>query len=517
MLQLRPHQADAVKLAGDGQEVVTAMVSPGGGKTVMSLMWLDALYRTSQIDAAMVIVPRLALCSQYEMDWRALRPELPMGVMGDIVHKTNEDVSLSPSQFGWVTTYASLCANPHAHITQIQKYRGRIAIVLDEAHHVGVGNTRAAELIHCLETLFGRRLIMTGTLGRGDKSDVLWVDYDLDADGYGTPKMDIEVTYRDGVRDRYLRQFDARLTDGTIDTFSKGEIDLERVKSGLTHVVTDPDYWQPTCLTAHNHLRTLQQEHAEYCGVVGAANQEHARGVCAYLESVGASVVLAISDEPDAHANLRRFKGGGIDWLITVGMAHEGFDHKWVTVMVALTPTRQLGWLDQFCMRAGRVLPGIPYEKQMAYIYGTNDYWMQRYADEKRRDALSVMTYHGEKQERASAEGVTRSSSGPDYLGLFMDGINVIRSDFKDGRMQPEDVARPAGMTDAEWRASLRQEIKSLAGQFSFKKYKQVSGQTMRAVYSMLQGRAGGRSVSKLDGATLTKHIDFLKQLIANG
>ncbi|MEZ4661021.1 MAG: DEAD/DEAH box helicase family protein [Caldilineaceae bacterium] len=63
---------------------VDRRIPPGGGKTILALAVLDALYKAGRIDAALVLTPRLGLCSQFELDWKAVRNAFQPNALGAI-------------------------------------------------------------------------------------------------------------------------------------------------------------------------------------------------------------------------------------------------------------------------------------------------------------------------------------------------------------------------------------------------------------------------------------------------
>jgi superfamily II DNA or RNA helicase len=251
---LRKHQLDAVQAAINKPHngVLTAVIPPGGGKTILALAVLDAMRKAGKIDAAVVFTPRLGLCSQFELDWKSVRQHFQPGAMGAIVHRENESID-SLRGFGYITSYQSLCADPAVHLRFARRFKGRLAIVCDEAHYLGeqlYGNgetTQAAKILAQIGEYTAFKLVMTGTPYRSDENPIVFVDYDDE----GKIKADVQISYSDGVAQGYLRPFDATLFDGSLSQtrryqrdgvtrYRKEEIDLSSTAQQLTKVATDP-------------------------------------------------------------------------------------------------------------------------------------------------------------------------------------------------------------------------------------------------------------------------------------
>lgn len=537
MFELRQHQIDAIDaaLTKPNGGVLTAVIPPGGGKTIMALAVLDRLHKAKRIDAAIVLTPRLGLCSQFELDWKSVRRYFQPSAMGAIVHRENAAIN-SLRGFGYVSSYQSLCADPTAHRRFARRYAGRLAIVCDEAHYLGEklygsgDTTQAAKILGELEEFATFKLVMTGTPYRADENPIIFADYS----DQGNILADVELTYGDGVVQGFLRPFDATLFDGKLfQTRTRErdgrlrseteEIELRYTNQQLTKVATDPQFWQLAARHAFEKVKELQEIWPRYCGIVGCANQAHAREVLAYLQSLGARCLLAVSDDNNAHDNLRTFKSGGWDMLVTVGMAHVGYDYKPIAVAAVLNGIREFNWLDQFTMRAGRMLPNRPKEEQTAWIFGINDRAMRKYVTTKRVEAQrAIKLFEDAGGAGNSANVVYTGSDGPRllYRGITLDGISGIGFGHngyssaldEDAPVTPgfaED--EPEQITEKEKREQLRRRRQGLVSQYAGKMHGQVNGDTIRQVNATLMQRFG-KPVNQCSPEELEQQIDWLQE-----
>jgi superfamily II DNA or RNA helicase len=538
MFQLRQHQLNAIEaaLAKPPGGTLTAVIPPGGGKTILALAVLDTLYKAKKIDAAVVFTPRLGLCSQFELDWKAVRSHFQPAAMGAIVHRENTAIG-SLRGFGYVTSYQSLCADPTAHRRFARRHAGRLAIVCDEAHYLGEklygsgDTTQAAKILSELDEFAAFKLVMTGTPYRADDNPIVFVDYDQQ----GRIQSDVALTYGDGVVQGFLRPFDATLFDGKLfQTRTRErdgrlrteteEIELRYTDQQLTKVATDPQFWQLAARHAFEKVKELQEIWPRYCGIVGCANQTHAREVLAYLQGLGARCLLAVSDDSNAHANLRTFKSGGYDMLVTVGMAHVGYDYKPIAVAAVLNGIREFNWLDQFTMRAGRVLPNRPKEEQTAWIFGINDRAMRKYVTTKRVEAQrAIKLFEDAGGAGNSANLVYGGGDGPRllYRGVSLEGIAGIgfghngyseSLDEHHSAVTPvEDEEEAELLTDKEKREQLRRRRQGLVSQYAGKMHGQVNGDTIRQVNATLLQRFG-KPVNQCTPEELTRQIGWLEE-----
>lgn len=537
MFELRQHQLDAIVAALEKPNggTLTAVIPPGGGKTILALAVLNSLHQRGKIDAAMVLTPRLGLCSQFELDWKSVRRYFQPRAMGAIVHRENAAIT-SLRGFGYVSSYQSLCADPTAHRRFARRHTGRLAIVCDEAHYLGEklygsgDTTQAAKILSELDEFAAFKLVMTGTPYRADDNPIVFADYD----GQGRIQADVQLTYGDGVVQGFLRPFDATLFDGKLyQTRTRErdgrlraeteEIELRYTNQQLTKVATDPQFWQLAARHAFEKVKELQEIWPRYCGIVGCANQAHAREVLAYLQGLGARCLLAVSDDSNAHDNLRAFKSGSWDMLVTVGMAHVGYDHKPIAVAAVLNGIREYNWLDQFTMRAGRMLPNRPKEEQTAWIFGINDRAMRKYVTTKRVEAQrAIKLFEDAGGASNSANIVYGNGDGPRllYRGVSLEGISGIgfgHNGYSDTLEQDTPVTpgfeedEPEQLTEKEKREGLRRRRQGLVSQYAGKTLGQVNGDTIRQVNATLLQRFG-KPVNQCNPEELVRQIGWLEE-----
>lgn len=411
-IQLRPAQLrmfEAVqrklghyrKTRSTENKTVVAWLDPGTGKTLGWLHCANWLFRQGVINSVAAFTPRVNLCTQAELDWwNDFRPLYSGVVMQKIVHRDNNPPLLrNPDEFGYVSTYQSLIANPRIHEQFVRK--NRTLLVLDEAQVLGLEDneqggqgTESARMVRDLAEHAAMIFLLTGTPYRADNSPLILAKYTApDQHGITYLDWDARASYLEGVKDGYLRPFDAHLMDGRgqetfIDNGSVETHILSEMRRQFRKIIGEPDYWQPFVDRVVSDVRDLQTVDRRHCGLIACADQRQASDIERYLKSAHPSIrsLIAISDRSESYDNLRRFKEGRHDILITVAMAHVGYDYKPITVVGCLSVVREEGWLRQLFARGMRVMSDGA-NSQYVKVIAPNDPRMREVTNKLRRES----------------------------------------------------------------------------------------------------------------------------------
>lgn len=429
----------AIERARSGEKVTVANVHPGSGKTLAVLMAANELRRAGVIDQVAVFVPRLNLAAQFEHDWKDARGKLEGGaVLGQIDHRNNNPPLIRGQADGYVTTYDSLVSFPELHLKEVAKRR--TLVVFDEAQQLGIDydgiSTQsarwAAELGKRAQLVF----VMSGTPYRADGSPLLFAEYgDPDASGWRPLLAHVEATYLDGVRDGYLRPFEAVLHDGVSVWQGMGtepqELVLSETEQGIYRIICEDGYWKPLVDRFVEKLKEQRElVYDGFCGLIAANNQEHAKDIKHYLSKkhAGLEALIAISDDgKEAHKSLREFREGRADVLVTVNMAYVGYDYKPINVILPLTSYRTAGYLRQLVARGLRMMPGVDPNQQVCNLVAPNDPRMRAFVDELRRESAAGV-YIRDNEKRLSNGSGTQFEFGAS-LDAWMTTIRAMGID----------------------------------------------------------------------------------------
>ena len=482
VLSLRPFQqaflraalakAEAPRTTDPADRAVIADIHPGSGKTRAYLHAADALYRRGLIDAVVVFTPRLNLARQAETDWATLRSTLPPGGLGPICQRDNVPPLLRDGADGYTTTYQSLLANPDLHRHFVR--RQPTLVVFDEAQQLGDDSawgqgTRSADLARHLGAHARLIFVLSGTPYRADGQPLLFARYGPpDAEGRRLLVPDVQAAYLDGVRQGYLREFECHLHDGighwqpgagTVETLT-----LSQLERGLARVLRQPGYWQPLVDRFVAKVREVQDA-VDPClrGLIAATDQEHARTVISYLRRVHGNlqVLLATQDESQAQDNLRRFRRGEGDVLVTVAMAHVGYDCPAISVVLPLTTTRQEGWLRQLVARGLRMLPTLDRELQVCHAIVPDDARMAAFVAQLRGESVAGLRQREEREARETGDGASAgadaSAADPAASAPLGIGLGATLTTVRAQGLDPRGDADPRQLAVIEaWRQRLQ-------------------------------------------------------------
>lgn len=435
--------------------LTVAVLAPGAGKTLGGHAVGNKLYQQGRIDTAVWFTPRLNLCHQVELEWQQRGPGFSAPRMGQIVRAPNRRPLLKSDDWGYTTTYASLVTRQSMHLDFAQEHLDRFLLVCDEAQILGMseelgGGTQAAALIRQIQPLAFHTVLLTGTQYRADNRPLLLARYgEPDERGYRKLLADVESGYREGIDEGYLRPYQGDLSNAEMDwRWADGKVEhwrLSEEPDELYKFVTQPEVWQPLVDQTVDRVRRVQKLDPGYCGLIAAAGQLEVTEICNYLaqKHPTAKVLAARSDDGVAALhNLKEFRKGKHDMLVTVRMAYIGYDCPQITVVCVLTNFRDQGHLFQLVGRGMRVWRQRPVREQHIYVVAPDDERMRQFLQELRAESDAGLKLRKQREEGGGPAGPTR-------LGYA-----------EDTRLTETAILGldPEGDLDAETRAWLREQ-----------------------------------------------------------
>jgi len=438
-MTLRAHQAEFNRTIdgitrGSGVRDIVAHVTPGGGKSTLPIQ-AGRLITAGLADRICWIAPRASLQDQAERNFIDPRFRQMFNHTLLIRSSTNQE---NPSRglAGWVSTYQALAVDNFK--TALRDFeRHRYILILDEFHHLAADG----EWTEPIRELYDRaafRVLMTGTLARGDEKRIAFVPYrssnDVSLpncaslafvpcfDGLDNTAL-ITYTRRDALADRAIIPLEFHFADGVASWRKEsGKETTARLSTGRG----DANQALYTALKTEYalDLLTVGCEHwkrGRGSLLVVAASIESAKEYTAILKRQGLHAEIATSDDtPEAVKQIKALKAGKLKILVTVAMAYEGLDVPSISHIICLTNVRSMPWIEQMVARANRIDPAAgPYETQKGHIFAPADRMfveLARKIEADQCEAAAKQKLSG--GERAAGEGGGQGAGHPGITPL---------------------------------------------------------------------------------------------------
>lgn len=353
-----------LRAAGRQDALVTA--TPGSGKTAFACRLLHSEISASRADLAVIVVPSLALKTQ----WAKAAQPCGLRLCADW---GNGALALPADVHGVVVTYAQVGRLPEP--VRLLCARRRVFAVADEIHHAGDGLAWGKGLREAFEHA-SARLCLSGTAWRGDSQSIPFVRYD----GAGRSVADIAYSYADALADGVVRDVYFFSQGGQVRwldeagehqaTFAETLTPEDRSRR-LRAALDTRGQWLPAVLAqASDALAEVRVAHTKAKALVVTMDGAHARAVAAQVARVtGKTPLLALSDNPGAAGALARFRSGSADWLVVCRMAGEGFDCPDLRVCVWASHAADSElWFRQVIGRMLRMVPGLAYQDAQVFL-----------------------------------------------------------------------------------------------------------------------------------------------------
>jgi superfamily II DNA or RNA helicase len=361
-LHLRPWQAECLAKAlnwfASGQDrhfLVNA--APGSGKTICASVIAKRLFELDEIDAVIVIAPRVAVVKQWASDFKFVtgRPMLQITAADDEPEEHGIDLCATWAAVqGLLEGFQAVCKTK------------RTLVICDEHHHAAIeaawGNGANGAFAHAKHVL-----VLTGTPIRSDGKESIWMAYDDQGAISHPDDGTYNLSYGEAVDLEYCRpitfhrhegKFSVRLEGGdniSVSGASGVELtpELKRIK-GLQQAL---DYYKLACtpkLLANGEpdLTSYQASMLEWCiaklndlrlrmpdagGLVIAPNIPVAEHMAQLLEELdGEKPVVVHSQSANADGKISSFRTNKKRWMVSVAMVSEGVDIPRLRVLAYL-------------------------------------------------------------------------------------------------------------------------------------------------------------------------------------
>ena len=343
------------------------------------------------------------------------------------IRESTNDRDPSRGLGGFVTTYQSFQSEWSGEILAEFK-RSPYILCLDEPHRVEEGSTTHQKLRHLVDAV-PLCMFMTGTLTRGNRGPVAFLNYDNN----GQVTTDIEgwerISYSrsDALNDEAIIPLNFIYGEGSVEWLGNGEPKQSLLSQADKDDVRDAVWTALNTEYAEHLLETGIKDWQGYRKnvyrdsrlLIVAPTQPTARTYQKVAKKMGVVSEIAISDEgKEALNSIRKFRDADLPALTTVAMAYEGMDVPPITHIVALTAYRSTPWLEQMLNRATRYNPAQgPWNQQQAFAYVPNDPLMRDAVEKIRSEQEDALRKKG-LGEGGDGGGVPHSDCIPLRSGL---------------------------------------------------------------------------------------------------
>jgi superfamily II DNA or RNA helicase len=371
---------------------ILAWVVPGGGKSRLPGI-LAKRFKNFYIAW---FVPRLSLREQAA---QALLDDFGIRVM-----ESESEINPSKGERGFVATMQALMTQPDLWAQELE--RKPYMLVMDEIHHAKVSLTgesnQYAQAIDRLDYVI--RLDMTGTLETNDNTMIHGITYSNGGFGISANPVEsadyfirydrssallekaivpIEFQHHDGA----VRYADK---NGTQDVPRLSQIAREAESKGIFTALNSG-------MAAELFGRGVQHWRAHGEGtnkqlIVVTDSQSNAKKYHKLLLAQGITAAMAITDNNEAHKQVKAFRRQEMKALVTCQMAYEGLDAPRASHLICLTHIRSVPWIEQMLGRVWRFAP----DKPLCWVFVPDDPRMARVIDRIRTEQITALRPPGE-------------------------------------------------------------------------------------------------------------------------
>jgi len=491
---LRKHQADMSKIidaiiCGDGAKTILVKAVPGAGKSAIPII-ASKLIDAGLADSICWVCPRKSLQDQGERNF--LDPFFRNLLRHTAtVRSATNDTDPCRGHAGFLTTYQAISVDESN--TVLNDFRKkRYILVLDEMHHCEKDGLWAKNIAPLVE-LAAFRVFMTGTIQRGDDSQIAFIDYDNNADGGLVPVMVdsesvriIEYTRTDALAEQAIIPLQFHLHDGIsewqddegrIRREALGKV-MEKDAGAALYTALSTEYANELLEMAFSHWTKRRYDFPGSKLLIVTAGIDHAKAAAEFLgRKLQRHAIATSHDSVHAQEMIKQFKGDRLDILVAIAMAHEGMDVPKVSHIACLTHVRSTPWILQMIGRAVRVDPRFPYGSQTGFIFAPDDPFFRKIVKSIQAEQLPIAKAASEKIEIGSGKQRDLFGEEREYDNIYK--ITPIGSRLTGRRELPLGgqaglFASAASMqqqlikTPSEVESELRETIDSHVRQFAF-------------------------------------------------
>jgi len=489
-MSLRKHQIEFKTvvsgiISGSGVTKVILSVTPGGGKSSIPII-AGELIKAGLADAMCWIVPRQALQDQGEREF--IDPFFRKLFDHNLtIRSATNDVNPCRGTNGFVTTYQALGVDTKKVIAREFSTKKYI-LILDEYHHVeedGIWH----ESLKAIYDSAAFVILMTGTLERGDGQKIAFTQYRNNRPYLENTKDTAVIKYnrQDALIEKAILPISFHMSDGNfswkdqvgavkeVDSFSRAK---EKDQAAALYTALNTEFAVQVLREALFHWQKCKKINPRAKLLIVTAEYKGAKIIAGMLQrAMHMNAEIATSHKSkEAGEAMKRFKGPGLDILVTIAMAYEGLNCPPVTHICCLTHIRSTPWIEQMVARAVRVDTAAgPYSAQRAYVFAPKDTKFTEIVKRIEHEQIATLRIKKEMDgiERAKIPGEEDGEGGGMGPGITPLGGDLTTTSEKlvglDSQLDIfETINYSTIETVKEQEIRLRQEISTCVNRFAF-------------------------------------------------
>ena len=379
---LRKWQAECVDLAlkkyESGSNHFFCQATPGAGKSIMSASLAKALLDNGMIDLILCFSPSVSVAD---------------GMRTTFSITINCPFNGSLGSIGQSLTYQSIQYLGDDFWRTIEKYR--VLVVFDEIHHCSGDEPERAniwgqQILARIQGVATYTLALSGTPWRSDKLPIVLAEY---SDPEGKLFCDYQYGLAQAILDNVCRKPKIVLVDNEHLTISEGSEKksfasilelLKQSKTSYQDVIHNTQAIEHILGLGCQKLSEIRKESFNAGGLVVTSSVKHAKRVQKILtEKFGQSTALVTYHHDDPQSEIKSYKDGLTQWIVSVGMISEGTDIPRLQVCCHISSVKTELHFRQVL---GRVLRVNDSPNQQAWLYTFAEQNLIEYAERIEHD-----------------------------------------------------------------------------------------------------------------------------------
>jgi len=470
---------DRIKL-GEPIRTIYEQVCPGGGKSTIPIM-AGQLITAGLADKLLWIAPRLSLTDQAEREF--VNPYFRSMFNHNLkIRQSTNEINPCRGLDGASTTYNAAGMDDGILFREFQQRR--YILILDEFHHIQEDSLWHKKIAP-LYNMAAYRIMMTGTLERGDGSRIAFTPYRGSGKNVtpwiqdGPETAVIRYTRADALAEKAIIPLQFHLSDGSAEwednrgrkvrVASMDKMNEADANKAL-YTALKTEYADDLLSHGIAHWQEHRKNYSSAKCLVVTSNISEAKRHIKSLEHINARADIATSEDSDAAQKvINRMKAGKLDVIVTVAMAYEGLNIPEVSHVICLTRIRSVPWIEQMTARANRIDPAYGYDEQIGHIFAPADPLFKEVMKKIEAEQAPVM------QERSSRFPSSRGESEDGGSGFRLEpapgGITPLSSAMTGKREMVMGKLNNCSIpekTASEQEAELREAIDSHLGRFAY-------------------------------------------------